>query len=79
MLRWAALEGSVIGGEGLEGVWKGRMKICRPEDRAHDQILTIMTEIGSIAPSVLKVVVSNVDAHTIQAVTMPSVVNHTLV
>lgn len=29
-LRWAALEGNVIGGDVLEGVWKGRVKVCRP-------------------------------------------------
>jgi len=27
-IRWAAQEGGVIGG--MEGVWKGRMKVCRP-------------------------------------------------
>ena len=44
-LRWAALEGGVIGGEGLEGVWRGRMKICRPEDGANDQESIIIPEI----------------------------------
>ncbi|KAL7438919.1 hypothetical protein ACHAXH_006753 [Discostella pseudostelligera] len=60
-LRWAALEGGVIGGDGLEGVWKGRTKICRPDDGGNDQ------EPG------------NDDAHTIRAVTVPSVVNHKFV
>mmetsp|Transcript_23911 Transcript_23911/g.57668 ORF Transcript_23911/g.57668 Transcript_23911/m.57668 type:complete len:704 (-) Transcript_23911:1018-3129(-) len=79
-LRWAALEGGVIGGEGLEGVWRGRMKVCRPEASNNDAI-----ESASFQP----VVESNRDSntnpatsestHTIRAVTVPSVVDHRFV
>ena len=77
-LRWAALEGGVIGGDGLEGVWKGRMKICRPEDGAHDQEPTPQPDKDRIPPSVSKEAVND-DVHTIRAVTVPSVVNHKFV
>lgn len=64
-LRWAAMEGGVIGGgEGLEGVWKGRMKACRP----------------NVDDDGLDSADSNTDpddsTHTIRAVTVPSVVDH---
>mmetsp|Transcript_449 Transcript_449/g.1000 ORF Transcript_449/g.1000 Transcript_449/m.1000 type:complete len:422 (-) Transcript_449:98-1363(-) len=66
-LRWAAMEGGVIGGEGLEGVWKGRMKVCRPEAGDDDE---------HQSPSNLPEEVSNESSHTIRAVTVPSVVDH---
>jgi hypothetical protein len=31
-LRAAAMEGGVIGSEGFEGFWGGRMKVCRPDE-----------------------------------------------
>mmetsp|Transcript_10237 Transcript_10237/g.23958 ORF Transcript_10237/g.23958 Transcript_10237/m.23958 type:complete len:624 (+) Transcript_10237:111-1982(+) len=55
-IRWAANEGGVIGG--MEGVWKGRMKVCRPVESG-----------GSSATG-------TEEAHTIRAVTVPSVVDH---
>lgn len=60
-LRWAAMEGGVIGGEGLEDVWRGRMKVCRPEESGID--LSSVDE-------------SSTQQHTIRAVTVPSVVDH---
>ena len=61
-LRWAAMEGGVIGGgEGLEGVWKGRMKTCRPNVP------------DDTDPSIED---GNDSTHTIRAVTVPSVVDH---
>lgn len=75
-LRWAALEGGVIGGDGLEGVWKGRMKICRPEDGVRDQESNSLLESDGMELSALK---EAVDIHTIRAVTVPSVVNHKFV
>ena len=69
-LRWAAMEGGVIGGgEGLEGVWKGRMKACRPaeiEGSGTDTTITDDTNDESIQQQ----------QHTIRAVTVPSVVDH---
>lgn len=73
-LRWAALEGGVIGGDGLEGVWKGRMKICRPEDGENDQQSSGWPETETNTHLTLS------DApHTIRAVTVPSAVNHQFV
>jgi len=74
-LRWAALEGGVIGGDGLEGVWKGRIKICRPDDGGNDQESTLPDNIASSTSKE----VGNDDAHTIRAVTVPTVVNHKFV
>jgi len=62
-LRWAAMEGGVIGGgEGLEGVWKGRMKACRPN----------IDDDGGAGPNTDP----DESTHTIRAVTVPSVVDH---
>jgi len=61
-LRWAAMEGGVIGGgEGLEGVWKGRMKACRPN-----------IDDDGAGPNTDP----DESTHTIRAVTVPSVVDH---
>jgi len=62
-LRWAAMEGGVIGGgEGLEGVWKGRMKACRPN----------IDDDGGAGSNTDP----DESTHTIRAVTVPSVVDH---
>ena len=64
-LRWAAEEGAVIGGDTFEGVWKGRVKVCRPappEDGTDDNNNPISVEGES--------------TRAIRAVTVPSVVSH---
>ncbi|KAL9183761.1 hypothetical protein ACHAXT_004617 [Thalassiosira profunda] len=62
-LRWAAMEGGVIGGDGLEGVWRGRMKVCRPQGGNVDS-----ENEAANAP--------DDSTHTIRAVTVPSAVSH---
>lgn len=59
----------MIGGEGLEGVWKGRMKVCRPEDGQ---------EVGDVNqnPSNPSEEDNAESTHTIRAVTVPSAVDH---
>lgn len=68
-LKRAAMEGGVIGDGGLEGVWRGRMKVCRPEAGKNDSHLELATASEEDGPSVES-------AHTIRAVTVPSVVDH---
>lgn len=68
-LRWAAVEGGVIGGDELEGVWKGRMKVCRPEAGDDD----LQEERDDDTASDLCAASTT---HTIRAVTVPSVVDH---
>lgn len=63
-LRWAAMEGGVIGGMALGGVWRGRMKVCRPEDKEVKENQT-SEEVSNNEP-----------IHTIRAVTVPSAVDH---
>ena len=66
-VKWAAQEGGVLGSEGLEGVWKGRITICRPEggrDGPHKSSADGSEEANSAS------------THTIRAVTVPSVVDH---
>ncbi|KAL7543805.1 hypothetical protein ACHAXR_013147 [Thalassiosira sp. AJA248-18] len=69
VLRWAATEGGVIGGEGLEGVWKGRMKVCRPEDGQD------VVDVNQ-SPSNPSEEDDTESTHTIRAVTVPSAVDH---
>ncbi|KAL3780948.1 hypothetical protein ACHAW5_010022 [Stephanodiscus triporus] len=66
-LRAAAMEGGVVGAEGFEDVWGGRMKICRPEDEDDVQM---SSSIPASSPDVADA------THTIRAVTVPSVVDH---
>ncbi|KAL7554822.1 hypothetical protein ACHAWF_018462 [Thalassiosira exigua] len=69
-LRWAALEGGVIGSDGLEGVWRGRMKVCRPAGGDNNLPNGPKQDISSETNAV------NDSTHTIRAVTVPSVVDH---
>jgi len=69
VLRWAAMEGGVVGGEWMEGVWKGNVKVCRPDvsegsssEDSNDQENYETTKNNS--------------SHTIRAVTVPEVVDH---
>ena len=70
-LRAAAMEGGVIGAEGIEGVWGGRMQVCRPDDDDVDvQMSSSLADDSNPAASTTEA------AHTIRAVTVPSVVDH---
>lgn len=65
-LRWAASEGGVVGvGEMMDGVWKGGVKVCRPEE---GDIAAYSGGDGGEG--------ANETSHTIRAVTVPSVVDH---
>jgi superfamily II DNA/RNA helicase len=65
-LSSASMEGGVIGSVGIKDVWGGMMKVCRPS--ADDVV-----ENGSIGVSSATTTDA---AHTIRAVTVPSVVDH---
>ena len=65
-LSSASMEGGVIGSVGIKDVWGGMMKVCRPS--ADD-----VGENGSIGVSSATTTDA---AHTIRAVTVPSVVDH---
>lgn len=62
-LRSAGMEGGVVGGKGLKGVWQGRINVCRPEAGGD----------GASGDSTAK---EEDQVHTIRAVTVPSVVDH---
>lgn len=69
VLRWAAMEGGVVGGEWMEGVWKGNVKVCRPD----------VSEGSSLEDSSDQEddeTTKNNSSHTIRAVTVPGVVDH---
>jgi hypothetical protein len=69
-LRYASLEGAVIGmGDMTDSVWKGNVNVCRVE--------TNDNEIGNAAEEIDSSQTTTKDtAHTIRAVTVPSVVDH---
>ncbi|KAL7473101.1 hypothetical protein ACHAXS_013459 [Conticribra weissflogii] len=69
VLRWAAIESGVVGGEGMEGVWKGNVKICRP-DVSDDNRAEDSTDQEDNESTI------NNSPHTIRAVTVPDVVHH---
>ncbi|KAL3823376.1 hypothetical protein ACHAXA_008871 [Cyclostephanos tholiformis] len=66
-LKAAAMEGGMIGVDGFDDIWGGRMKICRPEDGDDVEVLSSL-EVSS--PTTTEA------THTIRAVTVPSVVDH---
>ncbi len=68
-LRAAAMEGGAIGAGGIEAVWGGRMKVCRPDDDGDDDVRTSSPATDS-SPAAAEA------AHTIRAVTVPSAVDH---
>ena len=71
-LRAAAMEGGVIGAEGIEGVWGGRMQVCRPDDDDDVDVQMSSSPADDSNPAA-----STAEAtHTIRAVTVPSVVDH---
>jgi len=85
-LRWAALEGGVVlGTEGLEGVWKGRMKVCRPAVTATQGAVfagdnnDAASSQASSNNEASDEEDANTTTHTIRAVTVPSAVTHNYV
>lgn len=68
-LSSASMEGGVIGSVGIKDVWGGMMKVCRPADDVRENGIIGVSSISSSATTTDA-------AHTIRAVTVPSVVDH---
>lgn len=67
-LKAAAMEGGAIGPDGFDDIWGGRMRVCRPEDGGDVEV--------SLSSDVSNPTAIEESAHTIRAVTVPSVVDH---
>jgi hypothetical protein len=72
-LRAAAMEGGAIGSDGFDDVWGGKMRVCRPGDE--DDVMSVASS-SSHREGMSPTVVAEDAAHTIRAVTVPSVVDH---
>ena len=68
-LSSASMEGGVIGSVGIREVWGGMMKVCRPTDDVGENGIIGVSSVSSSATTIDA-------AHTIRAVTVPSVVDH---
>ena len=68
-LSSASMEGGVIGSVGIKDVWGGMMKVCRPTDDVGENGIIGVSSVSSSAITIDA-------AHTIRAVTVPSVVDH---